>query len=307
MVYIVHPDKMLRKGLVLLLKQGQTEKMLDRKSKQSNIDEFKGVYGKHPLHISRLWRDLQLVDKGSAAYMCEEDANNPAMLENFLWALYFLKVYPKEKEASSAWQKNRKTLREAYWPFIRRIAAMAEYKIVWPAEWKSTFIISVDGTDVPIREPRDPTKKKNPKWFSKKLKRAGLGYELALHLFEDQIVHASTHAASIHDIKKARKKLVPKIPEGKRVIADRGYFSKELMHIFATPNAQDSEKVKTFKKDARARQETLNSRLSQYGCIDQIFRHGVEKHEVCFMACLVMTQYAIEDTGYDSGEPLMSL
>lgn len=303
--HVIHPDLMLRRGLRL---QGFSNVQINRLSKKSKIDQFKGDYGRHPIHISRLWRDLQLVEI-EAAKLSEEEARKPETIVHFFWALYFLKVYPKEKEGSSAWNKNRKTLREGYWPFVHKISAMAKYKIVWPTdeEWRSVFIISVDGTDEPIQEPRDKKYRKNKKWFSKKMKRAGLGYELALHLFENKIVHAAVYKAKTHDLQKFRRKLMFKIPEGKRVVADRGYWSKDLMHILATPNPLDTDEVKEFKKTARARQEHLNSRLANYNCVAHLFRHGVEKHTVCFMACLVMIQYAIEDTGHDSGEPLNSL
>ena len=189
------------------------------------------------------------------------------------------------------------------------MAALRYVKIIFPAanEWDTIFIISVDGTHYQINEPRDPNVRKNPKWYSHKFHLAGLNYEIAISLWDSKIVHASCwDPASTHDKTVFRRDLLHKIPAGKRVIADKGYIANDLSEILSIPNQFDSEQLKDFKARARARHETINDRLKKYNVMKHKFRHGVKKAQMCFDACLVNVQYAIEDTG-KNGEPLFDL
>jgi len=68
----------------------------------------------------------------------------------------------------------------------------------------------------------------------------------------------------------------------------------------------DSDEVKQFKKEARARHENFNKRLKDYKCLKNTFIHGIEKEQVCFNAVVVMVQHEIEDNG-PHGEPLNRL
>ena len=54
--------------------------------------------------------------------------------------------------------------------------------------------------------------------------------------------------------------------------------------------------------DARARQETVNGRLKNWGCLTQIFRHDRNKHHLVAKAALVMTQLSIAN-----GNPLFQV
>jgi hypothetical protein len=48
--------------------------------------------------------------------------------------------------------------------------------------------------------------------------------------------------------------------------------------------------------------ETFNSRLKNFHCLDDRFRHGIDKHKICFEAICVIVQYQLEN-----GSPLFDV
>ena len=78
-----------------------------------------------------------------------------------------------------------------------------------------------------------------------------------------------------------------------RAIGDRGYRGEAA--ILSTPSSQDTEAVREFKGRVLSRQETFNSRLKHFNCLDERFRHGIEKHKWCFYACAVIVQLQLEN------------
>jgi hypothetical protein len=299
-VILISPNQMLRRGLRAIGVDGHQR---NKWCKETQVTKFKSIYGKHPLHCSRIWRDLQTTTNPDAKI----DATEPDALLGFFCGLNFLKTYAKENIRSALFEHiNVKKLRELCWYYVDRIAALREEKIKWPEdhEWDTIFIASVDGTHAFTNEPRDPNVRKNPKWYSHKDNNPGINYEIALHLWTQQVIWAkSWDPASVHDLTVFRMELVHKIPAGKLVIADKGYICKHLDHVLSTWSPLDSQELRQFKKEARARHENFNKRLKDWGVLNQTFTHGVHKHQRCFDAVLVMTQYAIEDTG-PHGEPL---
>jgi hypothetical protein len=105
---------------------------------------------------------------------------------------------------------------------------------------------------------------------------------------------------STHDITIFRKPdgLMSKIPDGKKAIGDSGYRGEPSK--VATKNHLDSEEVAKFKNRVRARHETFNGRIKFFKVLDERFRHGLDKHKLCFEAVCVLTQYELEN-----GNPLM--
>lgn len=274
-----------------------------RLSAETKYRKFKSHYGVHPLHAARVWRDLRTTTIGKAHV---EDNGN---IYGFFAALNFLKVYATEDVRADFFQDHMhlNQMREEAWQYIEKIAALKPLKIVWPQQWDTTFIISVDGTHALINEPRDPYVRQNSTWYSHKHHRAGLNYEIAVALFDSKIVHAkSGDPASFHDMTVFRMELKNKIPHGKRVVADKVYDTEDERHILSCYNQFDTDEVKEFKKRARARHETVNAKLKCFRCLDNRFRHGVAKAQVCFDSCLVLLQYALEDTG-PHGEPLFDV
>jgi len=81
------------------------------------------------------------------------------------------------------------------------------------------------------------------------------------------------------------------------VEADAGYRGEPTK--IRTPSDYLSAEDKTNKSNARARHETVNRRLKQWGCLKKVYRHDLSKHRTVFTAVAVLTQLAIE-----SGEVL---
>jgi hypothetical protein len=83
------------------------------------------------------------------------------------------------------------------------------------------------------------------------------------------------------------------IPEGKRIIADRGYRGESA--IISTPNPHDTPHLKKFRSRARAHHESFNSRIKNFDCLSERFRHrDLSLHKVVFEAVCVICQYQIE-------------
>jgi len=61
------------------------------------------------------------------------------------------------------------------------------------------------------------------------------------------------------------------------------------------PNQFDGEAVKSLKDDVRARHETVNKRLKQFGILKRVFRQELCKHKTVFTAVAVITQIAIRN------------
>jgi IS5 family transposase len=292
---------MLKEGLDLA---GLSPKRQERLGQAAKYRKFKSHFGAHPLHAASVWRDL-LTTPLASAHITEDEAS----IHGFLAALNFLKVYAPEdvRDDFMGERMHLNKLRAQTWKYVAKIAALKPLKILWPAEWKTTFIISVDGTHAHINEPRDPLVKRNRKWYSHKHNSAGLNYEIALSLFESKIVHAKTgDPASKHDMTVFQMELKNKIPRGKRVVADKVYDVDDERHIVSSHNQFDTDEVLEFKKNARSRHETVNAKLKMFKCLDYRFRHGVIRAQQCFDSVLVLVQYAIEDTGIH-GEPLFDL
>ena len=90
------------------------------------------------------------------------------------------------------------------------------------------------------------------------------------------------------------------IPAGKRVIADNGYRGEKA--IISTPNSHDPPELQKFKSHARSRHESFNSRLKEFGSLEQCFCHCFAKHKLVFEAIVVICQYQLEN-----GSPLFDV
>ena len=87
------------------------------------------------------------------------------------------------------------------------------------------------------------------------------------------------------------------LEEGERVEADDGYehgdpeFVKTRSGVFHNNN--------DVRNRVRARHETVNKRLKQFGALSSIFRHNISKHAVVFDTAVVLTQIS-----FNRGEKL---
>lgn len=140
---------------------------------------------------------------------------------------------------------------------------------------------------------------KDKTYYSHKFKQSGIDYELGLSVYENKLVWMNgPFKASRHDITIFKHAgLRDMIPEGHRVIADKGY--KGAPDQISTPNSHDPAVLRKFKSRARARHESFNARIKNFRCLDERFRHGVENHRIVFEAVCVICQYQLEN-----GSPL---
>ena len=86
---------------------------------------------------------------------------------------------------------------------------------------------------------------------------------------------------------------------GEKVVADRGYRGDSKI---CTPDDWKDAAHKKAMSNARARQETVNGRLKNWGCLTQNFRHDRNRHHLVTKAALVMTQLSIS-----TGNPLFQV
>lgn len=133
------------------------------------------------------------------------------------------------------------------------------------------------------------------RYFSHKSHRAALDYEVALSLFHDKIVWVSEpYPAGTHDVTIFRANLIHLIPPNKKVIGDKGYNGPG--DIVRRTNQGDDENMRKFKRRARCRQESVNSRIKSFRCLQVPFHHQLEFHKEVFGAICVVVQYQL-DTG----------
>jgi DDE superfamily endonuclease len=299
--HLIHPSYILKEGLKHVC---VTEDMQCRRQISTNVRVFKVNYGKHPLHLARVWRDMQIY-----GIMPKVEAYTPKNFVGFLATMNFLRCYDEADRIAPRFGLCLDDLRHLCWSFIDRLVALKAVKIVCPTTWPTKLGASCDGTQVPTNEPRDPVMRRNPKNYAYKNNVAGLNYQIVLSLWTNKIWYANAgDPGSTHDMTAIRAEFIDMVPEGCRVIADDGYTgrSEREKRIFSVRNTLDDKEVKDFKANAKARQEQLNKRLKDYDCLRKKFRHGVDKHRKCFAAVLVLVQYAIEDTSVN-GEPLDTL
>jgi len=233
-------------------------------------------------------------------------------LNYYFMALYLLARYPTEEQAESAFSfdLSDRTFRTHAWALVKKIASLQSEIIVWPEWWgnptkeddeETKFIITVDGTHCRIEEPTLDSFTEQRKFYSHKFKTAGLDYEVALSFFEPKCVWiAGPHPAGKHDITIFRNKLKAKMLNSRnasgvqyRGIGDRGHRGEA--ELLSVPSSQDTYEVREFKGRALSRQETFNARLKNFTCLDERFRHGIEKHADCFYACAVIVQLQMDN------------
>ena len=109
-------------------------------------------------------------------------------------------------------------------------------------------------------------------------------------------------AGKYTDIKNFNKVLRNFLEPGERVEADEGYRGHPDKIKCPGNDANPAENRAMQGRAVRARHETLNGRLKNWGVLSQIFRHHIMMHGDVFRACAVVTQLTIQD-----GEPFFEV
>jgi hypothetical protein len=169
------------------------------------------------------------------------------------------------------------------------------FKILWKNRLQSRFLgsfssivtASVDGTDFQIEEPQPFS----PVWYSHKFRGPGLRYEVTLSLEGSDIVYVNgPFPCSVPDINIYRSSLKNQLRDDELLIADKGYQGEDKIVLPGTGTALQNEAIKLI----RARHETLNARLKNFGCLSSVWRHDLSKHRICFFSAVIITQLSLE-------------
>lgn len=155
--------------------------------------------------------------------------------------------------------------------------------------------VSVDGTDCPINEPTPFC----TAWYSHKMHRAGLRYEVGVSIKKGHIVwvNGPFPCGTYPDISIFKSKMLLSITSGEKVVADSGY-SHDSCITPTTVRASEKEMHSLI----RARHETVNSRLKFFSSVNCTFRHNVSLHASVFHAVANLTALNIT-----TSDPLFSL
>ena len=290
--------EMLEKGLDLAGFKNRS-----RSGVLAQARRFKAFYGSNPVVLADMWEDLQTTEHDEIRMKLTE-----AHISHFFMTHHFLYCYPVEEAISAIFGYCEKTCREWCWEFTSKFAQLKTEKIQWPEEWchpnnpgVPIFLYTVDGVHFRSQEPKHPTLSKNRAYYSHKGNGPGLTYQLALDIWRSRIVQMQgPYPASTHDITIFRNGLKQQTPFGKRGIGDNGYRGER--EILSLPNSHDHPELRKFKSRARARQESLNTRIQNFNILKDRFRHNIKKHKIVFEAVCVIVQYQ-----FDNGSPLFEV
>ena len=296
MINVKTLNQVLERGLILV---GYDKQRQARVKGTTLLRRFKAHFGNQPGVYSKLWEVLQTTDIIGVKLPIRKQKDKD--FDRFLMVIFYLKGYETEEKVASRFGICAETMRLWVRNYVNRLSNLLPKYVVWPDTWNTEYIISVDCVNFGTNEPRHPVMHKQKKFFDRKGGKAGLTYEIALHLWENRVVWFSGPHAPNDGGDRAifLKGLNDKIPDGKRGIADKIYtgLAKIALH-----NSLDTKEVREFKARARARQESINSRLKSFGCMKQRFRHGISNHEVFARAVMVICIVAMEN-----GSPLFDV
>ena len=138
--FIINPQQMLRRGL-RLVSIDRTKQ--DRRLTKTNLQDFMSIYGKHPLHLCRVWRNLQ-THQHIAHPMAFDEARTKDAFEGFMIAQNFLRSYTTVVIQASLFKgADRARVGRLRWLYVRKLASLKPLKIVWPVDFETIYIGSV--------------------------------------------------------------------------------------------------------------------------------------------------------------------
>lgn len=203
------PSQVLQTGLEYF----DVDVLHSRRCTASLMAEFRKCYGQSCMVIAEQWNTL-LFTKIERAKLRDKEASDKG-LRNLLMAHHFLWAYP----CNSVILGRRFKVCDKYaggdhlWKWIMKIAALKEKKIVWPERFSDddseVYIITVDGTDCAIWEPKHDNLPMDKRYFSQKKNRAAVKYLVALAIFTPDVVFVDGPfpAGEFNDIIAFRSKL----------------------------------------------------------------------------------------------------
>jgi hypothetical protein len=166
-------------------------------------------------------------------------------------------------------------------------------------------LISVDGVDFEILEPHPYEREWSKRWFSPKFKGPGLRYEVGVSILKGDIVwiNGPFPCGLWNDYKIFKEGgLKDYLDPMERVEADDGYAAGDPEFVKTRSGVFHPEGGRDVRNCVRARHETVNKRMKQFGVLSSTFHHNPCKHNLVFEAVAMLTQTAIE-----LGEPLFKI
>ena len=154
-------------------------------------------------------------------------------------------------------------------------------------------LMTVDGMDFRIPQQGDAIEG-NPFGSHKYAGKSALRYELGVSIIGGDLVwiQGPYPAGKYTDISIFNKVIAHFLEPDERVVADEGYAG-HADKIVCPTNAGNPPELQKMQGRARARHETLNGRLKNWGILSQKFRHRINLHGTVFRACAVILQVGI--------------
>ena len=159
-------------------------------------------------------------------------------------------------------------------------------------------LMSTDGTDFRIPS-------KGPRFSSHKYKgKSALRYEVALCILTGDIVwiNGPYEAGLWNDLSIFQNALQSNLEPHERVEADDGYLGAHPEYIKCPAGIGNLPETEAMQARVRFRQETINKRFKDFGCLNVTWRHDIGLHGYAFRAITVILQLTI-----NTGERLFSV
>ena len=151
--------------------------------------------------------------------------------------------------------------------------------------------MSIDGTD--FRIPNH-----GPAFLSHKYnKKSALRYEVGLCILTGDIVwiNGPYEAGRWPDIEIFRDSLLSFLEENERVEADDGYIGEHPAHVKCPKGFANLQITEYMQQRIRNRQETVNKRFKDWGCLKVTWRGELSLHGDVFRLIAVVTQLSINN------------
>ena len=157
--------------------------------------------------------------------------------------------------------------------------------------------MSVDGTDFRVRGKLLPNGQPDKRLCSYKFKGPALRYEVGMCIRTSDIVwiNGPFLPGVYNDLAMfwSEGGLRDQLEDDERVEADDGYIGNCPHHCKCPKLMAHREDQKRMKARLRMRHETVNERFKNFNCLQDRFRHPLEKHGNFFRAVAVLTQLAM--------------
>ena len=101
------------------------------------------------------------------------------------------------------------------------------------------------------------------------------------------------------DIEIFRDALMSELGPNERLEADDGYLGEHPYHIKCPAGFANLQITEYMQQRVRNHQESINSRFKNWGALQQVWRHDIDKHGAAFRAIAIVSQLSI-----NSGEKL---